>query len=805
MQTISKSLLCFLIFTTIIQSANAQVGINNDNPRASLDISKTSILASDGILIPRMSSQDLIQRHGANLYGSDQNSILVYINDITGADTDTKTDKITKIGFYYYNSTEDKWLSIIPDDTEGIWYQIGTTTASKSNTNNSYLKAKVSIGGNYISSVNGGTDNAQLSILGEDISVRGVTIGAGAGGDSTNTVVGRNALMSNTKGTYNVALGTGALQATTTNWGNVAIGAGSSAATTANGISSMGLGSSAGSDYSTAIGASSTIAESSTSSTALGYYSTIDGKSAGSVAVGEGAKIAENSPTAIAIGKQAIASAENAIAIGFGANNNQKDAAFIKSRTSTIGNAIGTSNVTLEIVGENAVDSKADGILIPKVTIGQLNAKEGQYAEPQFGTMVFVNFIGDGTATGKTQDVVSYGFYYYDYWNGRGARWTKLNDVAIRSSIVEVGSDKYYKTLQTAYNEEAKKLYNQNGSPVEFVCSGEVGGLDTDGSIPFIRIKSDGTMTSNDKGLTFNSTIAHLDGKIDLTENSLTAYSSDIVILVNAEIQASQLSVDNSTFKAFFGGNQFTFDAITCFNSFVDIEGGSTASSLNLVGNPNVGYLVSSTNRSYILFANNLTITCNSTDKQNCSFTANKSSSIYCNAVTQISFNGTYTPNVTSSDIYASTIGNVIFDECHNIGGSSKPTSVIIATHKSNVISYQSIINKGTAQNGVSLVSGSSFSVIGANSSITLKGSDTTGSIGISSSGSNAALSYISASNPMVILEGFKTGLQATEGGTINAMNRIQRTTGIAQPNIPITIGTPSKTGAVIYDSDTEE
>lgn len=822
-----------LFFATSTCNMTAQVGVNTQTPKASLDVSATTSLASDGILIPRMSVQDLMSRHTAGLYSTNQNSILVYVNDITGASSNTETEKITQIGFYYYNSAESKWIPITPLNT-GIWDKVGTTVASELNTDDSYLMAKAVIGGNQIGNVNGGTGNAQLTILGEDISVRDVTIGAGGGGSGTNSVIGKGALVTNTKGTYNVAIGAGALGAMTESYGNIAVGAGAAANVTANSVSSFGFMSSAGANYSTAIGANSTIDATSQSAAALGYYSTIEKASSGSVALGEGAKVSENSlkslamgyhsntsdsiaiaigsvavasaENATAIGSGAVASAKNAIAIGSGATNNINDAAFYRSKTTYIGNTIGESNVTLEISGERSEASKADGILIPRVTIGELNAKDGQYAEPQFGALVFVNYIGDGTATGKTVDITSYGVYYYDYWNGKGARWTKLIDASIllRQSSVEVGADKTYTTLQEAYNSEAKKLYNQYGVPVEFVCSGEVGGLDTDGSIPFIKIKSDGTMTSSDKGLTFNSTMVRLDGKIAVKNYSITAYNSDIVVLVNAEIEASQLSIDNSTFKAFFGGNTLTFNNLTCFNGFIDIEGSTTDTDLILNGSTNVGYLVSSTNRSYILFANGVNITCNSTSTQNTAFMVSKASTIYCNSVKKISFNGSYSTSQPSYDIYASTIGNIIFDECKDIGGSSKPSFVMAASHRSNIIAYQTTMSKNTAKDGISVVSGSTFYLIGDRTSITINGAGSSSSIGLNSSGSTASLSNITASNPMLILQNFDIGLEATDGGTINAMGRIQRTTGITQANIPVTIGTPSLTGAVIYDSATE-
>lgn len=799
-----RNLVLLVIVLTKFHDVNAQVGVNTETPKVTLDITKMKNPAADGILIPRLTVQDLIDRHVASMYGIDQHSTLVYVTDITKASTTTQTQKITKEGFYYYNytNTDDKWLPL--ESAGSIWNKVTTTLPSEYNTDNSYLTAKVVIGGNTIASINGGTDNAQLTVVGEDISVQGVTVGTGKGGNSMNSVLGKDALVSNTDGVLHVAVGFEALKAQEKGYGNVAVGAYASTAvgTEIMGITSLGAMSNAAANYSTVVGANSVVGENSDKSTALGYYSTIEKNASGSIAIGEGAKIAENASLGIAIGKQTIVESPNSIAIGAEASLNKNDYTFIKNKSTTIGTAVNTSNVTLEIVGERENENKADGILIPNVSLSELNAKNNKYAEPQFGTLVFVNYIND-TPSGKTEDVTSYGFYYYNYWHGRGERWTKLNDVPLRRTTVEVGSGKNYANLQEAFNEEAKKMYNQNGAPVEFVCSGDVGGLDTDGSIPYIKITSDGTMIVSGKNLTFNNTIAHFSGKIDFGDKNLTAYGSDLVVAQDAEIIANQLAMDNSSFKAFFGGNNLTFGAITCYSGFIDIEGNtSKPTNLTLVGDSDVKYLVSATNGGYILFANDLNIKCNSTSSQDYGFSASKSGIIYCNKVTNIEFNNSYGAG-ESYDIYANGVSSILFEMCKNIGGNSTPSIFIGGAYKSNIVCYQSKVNKTVKDKGVYLISGSSFNVIGDQTSIVLDGNGI-GSEGILSSGSDVNLSNITTSAPMVTLKNFTNGLNALDGGIVNAMGRIDRVGCTNPERLGITIGTTSRTGSVIYDSDVE-
>ena len=126
------------------------------------------------------------------------------------------------------------------------WYKVGTTVPSILNTDNSYLTAKAVIGGNTIASINGGTANAQLTVIGQDASINGITVGTGANNRGTNTAVGANTLEAITTATNNTAIGAGALKSNQSASSNTAVGSQALQANTIGNGNNTAIGASAG-------------------------------------------------------------------------------------------------------------------------------------------------------------------------------------------------------------------------------------------------------------------------------------------------------------------------------------------------------------------------------------------------------------------------------------------------------------------------------------------------------------------------------------------------------------------------------
>lgn len=96
----------YTIFTSVIfgSFAFAQVGINTDTPRSTLDVvaSPTDLTKIDGVIAPRMRGSELKDKD--SLYTTDQTGTIVYITEPLSSDETTdKTQWVTRAGYYFFN------------------------------------------------------------------------------------------------------------------------------------------------------------------------------------------------------------------------------------------------------------------------------------------------------------------------------------------------------------------------------------------------------------------------------------------------------------------------------------------------------------------------------------------------------------------------------------------------------------------------------------------------------------------------------------------------------------------------------
>ena len=79
---------------------------------------------------------------------------------------------------------------------------------------------------------------------------------------------------------------------------------------------------------------------------------------------------------------------------------------------------------TLDVRAEATDTTMPDGVLVPRLDVGQLNAKSAVYGADQNGALVFVTSNTQGGAGTKVENVKDPGFYYYDHatskWKGVG-------------------------------------------------------------------------------------------------------------------------------------------------------------------------------------------------------------------------------------------------------------------------------------------------------------------------------------------------------------------------------------------------
>ena len=114
-----------LSILSAINGVNAQVTIGElDNPDVTLDVRGQANVAtaSDGVLIPRLTGNELSAKDGA--YSIAQHSALVYVTEAVTANPRTgKTINVKASGFYYYDANYNSGA--------GIWVALAVEKPAK--------------------------------------------------------------------------------------------------------------------------------------------------------------------------------------------------------------------------------------------------------------------------------------------------------------------------------------------------------------------------------------------------------------------------------------------------------------------------------------------------------------------------------------------------------------------------------------------------------------------------------------------------------------------------------------------------
>ena len=212
-----------LLATTNLAFAQAgKVGVNTSNPQATLDINPsaanaaTSATTNEGILIPRVSKARLNSITAANL----KESTLVYVDNISGT-TNPVTSNVTSKGFYYYSTTDSKWVKIAEGAIQeqdlrlvGANNHITQDAGKGGNGTDGGAGSNIAIGKRSMFSVTTGTDN---------VAIGGSSLYSNEGG-SLNLALGNSSLHSNTSGEKNIGFGSYALFSNKVGTDNIAIG-----------------------------------------------------------------------------------------------------------------------------------------------------------------------------------------------------------------------------------------------------------------------------------------------------------------------------------------------------------------------------------------------------------------------------------------------------------------------------------------------------------------------------------------------------------------------------------------------------
>ena len=135
-----------LLGALVISSvAYAQVGINNEAPKATLDVTAktTDNTTAEGIIAPRLSGDDIKGKD--TQYTIDQKGAIVYATAAVGS-ASTKTANITSEGYYYFDGAIwSKFGSGTATAGAEPWYNSAGNIPATANNQNIYQMGKVGI------------------------------------------------------------------------------------------------------------------------------------------------------------------------------------------------------------------------------------------------------------------------------------------------------------------------------------------------------------------------------------------------------------------------------------------------------------------------------------------------------------------------------------------------------------------------------------------------------------------------------------------------------------------------------------
>jgi len=136
----------FLIGAIIVSTFSfAQVGINNDNPQATLDISAktTDNSKPEGIIAPRLTGNEIKAKDLQ--YTNNQTGALVFATSAVGTPS-AKTANITTSGYYYFDGTMWQKINSGSASSTEPWKVQNSSTEATANNQNIYQQGKVAVG-----------------------------------------------------------------------------------------------------------------------------------------------------------------------------------------------------------------------------------------------------------------------------------------------------------------------------------------------------------------------------------------------------------------------------------------------------------------------------------------------------------------------------------------------------------------------------------------------------------------------------------------------------------------------------------
>ena len=567
-------------------AVTAQVGINNTDPKATLDITATdqAIPANtDGLLIPR------INAFPATNPTADQQGMMIYLTTASGSNVP---------GFYYWDNTSTTWIAVSgAKNTLDQAYDEGGAGAGRTITADNGAVAINGVDGFQVTGTN--NQGATITLLGVGSrmffnpnkgafragDVRGnfgsfqddvwndVNVGKYSFAGGTNTKASGEA--STAFGKLSTASGDGATamgnsttatgvvstamgyDTTASGYGSVAIGY----STTASGDYSNSMGNSTASsgDYSTSMGY--TTVASGDHSTSMGYATAASGIYSTSMGISTTA----SGESATAIGQQTTASGSASTAMGFSTTASGKYSMSMGNQTTASGEkAIAMGNVTTAS-GPTSIATGA-----------------GTTASGPASTAMGVGTTASGsvsTAIGRNTMAFSYaetviGSYNKSYYPQSTYSW----DNSDRLFVIGNGADDTHKSnALTIYKNGLMNINDAYNMPLTDGSANQVMATDGSGNISFVDNEANTLDQAYDEGgAGVGRTITADNGAVEI--NGTDGFQVTGTINSGSSITLSGIGT-----RMFFNPKKGAFRA-------GNISGNTTSNYFNVWDDNNVGY-----------------------------------------------------------------------------------------------------------------------------------------------------------------------------------------------------------------------
>ena len=195
----------FLLSTLAVNAQIGKVGVNTDNPKATLDIqpspanSLPTATTNEGLLIPKLSKTRV-----ANI-ATPEDATMIYVSDVTYTGTNPAVADITSKGFYYYDADpvmpiNSRWKKLNVNAGANLYNTDGALTDNRNVDMNGKNLSFIGTG-----NVGIGTNNPRLRLSVESSNDHKIRLQHQGSGDHTDFVKRPNGTFAIYNGTNNTA------------------------------------------------------------------------------------------------------------------------------------------------------------------------------------------------------------------------------------------------------------------------------------------------------------------------------------------------------------------------------------------------------------------------------------------------------------------------------------------------------------------------------------------------------------------------------------------------------------------------